>query len=157
GLGVPEQSLPAVRAIHDEAELDAIAGTLPAEAYEALFFLGSGESLEAVRQSLAVDKPAAVDVEDFGAALETPTSQRRFKVVIDDQDLEAMLDAPLEKWRVFLHQSQTKLATAHFSGPARVLGGAGTGKTVVAMHRAKHLATQVFTGDEDRILFTTFT
>lgn len=157
GLGVPEVALPQVRAIRAEIELDALAASLPAEAYEALFFLGSGEPLEAVRQSLAVEKPSTIDTEDFGAALETATSQRRFAVVTDDQELEAILDAPLEKWRIFLHPSQRRIVTAHFKGPARVLGGAGTGKTVVAMHRAKHLVTQVFTGDEERVLFTTFT
>ena len=62
---------------------------------------------------------------------------------------------PLEKWRVFLHPSQRKVVQKNFSGPARVLGGAGTGKTVVAMHRAKYLASKL--GDKDRILFTTFT
>lgn len=157
GLGVPELALPQVRAIRAESELDLLAATLPPEAYEALFFLGSGSSLEEVRQALAVEKPVAIDPTDFSAALETATSQRRFHVVTDDQELEAILDAPLEKWRIYLHPSQRRIVTASFNGPARVLGGAGTGKTVVAMHRAKHLATQVFTGDEDRILFTTFT
>ena len=156
-LGVPDVALPKVRAVRAESELDLLAATLPPEAYEALFFLGSGSSLEEVRQSLAVEKPATVDPADFGAALETATTQRRFHVVTDDQELEAILDAPLDKWRIYLHPSQRRIVTANFNGPARVLGGAGTGKTVVAMHRAKHLATQVFTGDEDRILFTTFT
>jgi superfamily I DNA/RNA helicase len=63
----------------------------------------------------------------------------------------------LEKWRVFLHPSQEKLVTKEFKGSCRVLGGAGTGKTVVAMHRAKHLARDVFKGKNDRILFTTYT
>lgn len=157
GLGVPAQSLPEIRTITREAELDVLAHALPPEAYEALFFLGAGESLEAVRQALAVEKPPAVDTQDFDAALASATSQRRFTLVTDDQDLEAILDAPLEKWRVFLHPSQRRIVTADFSGPARVLGGAGTGKTVVAMHRAKHLVTQVFASEDDRILFTTFT
>ena len=58
------------------------------------------------------------------------------------QGLDGHLDAPLEKWRVFLHPSQEKLVAKKFNGPARVLGGAGTGKTVVAMHRARHLASR---------------
>jgi superfamily I DNA/RNA helicase len=62
---------------------------------------------------------------------------------------------PLEKWRIFLHPMQRKLVSREFSGAYRVLGGAGTGKTVVAMHRAKWLASRL-TGKE-RILFTTFT
>ena len=72
-------------------------------------------------------------------------------------DLTSILDAPLEKWRVFLHPSQEKLVSKKFNGPARVLGGAGTGKTVVAMHRARHLAETLFTDKTDRILFTTYT
>ena len=72
-------------------------------------------------------------------------------------DLTSILNAPLAKWRVFLHPSQDKLVGKKFNGPARVLGGPGTGKTVVAMHRARHLAGQVFTEKTDRILFTTYT
>jgi superfamily I DNA/RNA helicase len=157
GLGVPEQALSEIRGIRSDAELDGLAARLPQEAYEALFFLSSGETIEAVRQTLAVEKPTTIDPTDFAAALDTAASQRRFTVVTDDQELEAILDAPLEKWRIFLHPSQRRIVTANFSGPARVLGGAGTGKTVVAMHRAKHLVTQIFTGEEDRVLFTTFT
>ena len=62
---------------------------------------------------------------------------------------------PLEKWRVFLHPTQRKIVNKNYSGPSRVLGGAGTGKTVVAMHRAKHLASTL--KDKERILFTTYT
>jgi hypothetical protein len=117
-----------VRAVTSESQLDALATSLPTEAYEALFFLGTGEPLESVRQSLAIEKPAAIDTNDFETALTAPNSQRRFAIVVDDQELEAMLDAPLEKWRVFLHPSQQKMISASFKGPARVLGGAGTGR-----------------------------
>ena len=156
-VGVPEENLPLVRSIRSAEELDVQASALPSDAYEALFFLAAGESLESVRTSQGIDTTVQVDVEDFEAALSKATTQRRFALVTDDQELEAMLDAPLEKWRVFLHPSQRRMVTAHYRGPARVLGGAGTGKTVVAMHRAKHLATKVFTEDTDRLLFTTFT
>ena len=66
-----------------------------------------------------------------------------------------MFNAPLERWRVFLHASQRRLVERHWNGPVRVLGGAGTGKTVVAMHRARWLARKLPAGQ--RILFTTFT
>ena len=66
-----------------------------------------------------------------------------------------MFSAPLERWRVFLHPSQRRLVERHWNGPVRVLGGAGTGKTVVAMHRARWLARHLPEGE--RILFTTFT
>src|SRR5690606_33594939 len=63
--------------------------------------------------------------------------------------------APLDRWRVFLHPTQRNVVTRSFNGPARVTGGAGTGKTVVAMHRAKWLAGQI--GANEKVLFTTFT
>lgn len=157
GLGVPIELVPQVRQIFTPEQLDEIADVFPPDAYEALFFLAAGESLEAVRQAMALETPEAVDTQDYAAALDKPATRRRFALVTDDQELEAILDAPLEKWRIFLHPSQRRLVTAQFAGPARVLGGAGTGKTVVAMHRAKHLVTEVFTADTDRILFTTFT
>ena len=72
-------------------------------------------------------------------------------------DLEALLNSPLEQWRVFLHPLQRKIVETNASGPMRVLGSAGTGKTVVAMHRAKYLLENVFVNSTDRILFTTFT
>ena len=95
--------------------------------------------------------------DDFAAALESDASRKHFVIVDNDEALEAMLDAPLERWRIFLHPSQRQLVERAWSGPVRVLGGAGTGKTVVAMHRAAWLAQHVYTGERDRILFTTFT
>jgi superfamily I DNA/RNA helicase len=158
-LGVPEALLPLIRKIKTQEELDQLSAQLPQEAYEALFFLASGYSLEEVFREM--EKPAevlpAVDTSDYAAALENPDSRRRFFVVEDDLELTAILSAPLEKWRVFLHPSQRRLVERDWNGPVRVLGGAGTGKTVAAMHRAKWLAQQVFTGANDRILFTTFT
>lgn len=156
-LGVPEEHLPALRAVRSIAHLDALRPSLPPEAYEAVYWLSEGESLEEVEKAMAVAPPPTVDTADFGAALDRDVSRRRFVVVDNDAALEAMLDAPLEKWRTFLHPSQRELIARSWNGPVRVLGGAGTGKTVVAMHRANYLAEKVFTQPDDRILFTTFT
>jgi superfamily I DNA/RNA helicase len=102
-----------------------------------------------------------VDPADVDSALERMDSQAEFIVFTDDEALEAMLSAPMETWRVFLHPSQRRLVERHWSGPVRVLGGAGTGKTVAAIHRARWLAEQLLTGPDagasDRVLFTTFT
>ena len=106
---------------------------------------------------MAVEIVEEVDTEDFETALDNASTMRRFALLTDDAELEAMLDSPLDKWRTFLHPSQRRLVSRTYSGPARVLGGAGTGKTVVAMHRARYLATQVFKAETDRLLFTTFT
>ena len=157
--GVPAPLLAAVRALQSEEDLDRLAPHLPSEAAEMLYLFAAGYDLvgaiEEAERSKA--KLAAVDVEDFEAALAKPESRQHFKVVEDERVLEEMLDAPLEQWRIFLHPSQRKLAEIQANGPVRVLGGASTGKTVVLMHRAKHLASEVFNGKDDRILVTTFT
>jgi superfamily I DNA/RNA helicase len=131
---------------------------LPALAYEGLKFLVDGEPLADVRDALGLSGASpAVEPGDFEAALQRDSSKQHFVLVENDEALQAMLDAPLEKWRVFLHPSQRQLVERSWNGPVRVLGGAGTGKTVVAMHRAAYLAREVYTGERDRILFTTFT
>ncbi len=66
---------------------------------------------------------------------------------------EADLAAPVEDWMTFLHPSQAALVRRTFNGPARIRGGAGTGKTVVGLHRAAYLARM---HPQGRILFTTF-
>jgi len=156
-LGIPEGLLPSVRSIQSEKELEDAESWLPAEASEALLMLAAGFSKEEVYAEVvqpALDEQ--VDTEDFAAALDQADSKRRFVVVEDDRALQEILASPLEHWRIFLHPSQRKLVQMQANGPVRVLGGAGTGKTVVAMHRAKWLAENVFTSSSDRILFTTF-
>ena len=153
-LGVPTVMVDEVRGVSDESELDAVQSRLPADAYESLFLYLAGETYE----RLVLDREYVeerVDIDDFGTALTRLDSRAKFVVIDDDLALEAMLDAPLEKWRVFLHPSQRRLVERNWNGPVRVLGGAGTGKTVVAMHRARWLARH-FPG-RGKILFTTFT
>ena len=153
-LGVPAAMLAEVRTVRDDADLDGMQPRLPLEAYEALFLYLAGESYEdLVRERAAPQEP--VDTRDFAAALSRDDSRGRFVVVEDELELEAMLNAPLERWRVFLHPSQRRLVERPWNGPARVLGAAGTGKTVVAMHRARWLARNL--PGRGRILFTTFT
>lgn len=157
--GLPEPLLPAVRALDTADQLDELQPYLPAEAYEALFWIANlGYSIDqAIAETSAVAPVAAIDTSDVGAAFQHPDTLRRFAIIDSPDELNEILNAPLDKWRTFLHPSQAKLVRRHFNGPARVLGGAGTGKTVVAMHRARHLARAVFTEPADRILFTTFT
>ena len=152
-LGVPPAMLAEVRMVRGEEALDAMQARLPVEAYEALFLYLAGETYEQL--VLEREAPAEpVDTGDFAKALERDESRARFVVVEDEMELEAMLNAPLERWRVFLHPSQRRLVERRWNGPVRVLGGAGTGKTVVAMHRARRFARDLQPG---RILFTTFT
>ena len=121
--------------------------------------MAEGQEISDVLDELDRQQPERpVDLDDVATALSTPESQAEFLVLTDDDELEAMLSAPLEQWRVFLHPSQRRLIERNWNGPVRVLGGAGTGKTVVAMHRARWLAKQWIDANQPgRILFTTFT
>ena len=125
-LGVPSDWLDAVRVVGDSA-LDQLLENLPQEAAERLFKLALGEP---------VPRPVAVS----GDPLMHPDAQRRFRVMDSHEDLKRALDYPWDQWLVFLHPDQRQVATASFNGPARVTGSAGTGKTVVALHRIAHLA-----------------
>ena len=156
-LGIPEDLLPLIRTITSESELEGSENKMPEESFEALYMLAAGYTQEEVYNEIVASKPATIDTSDFSRALSRPESQRRFAVIEDDIELQEILAAPLEHWRIFLHPSQRRIVQMKANGPVRVLGGAGTGKTVVAMHRAKWLAENFFTEDNDRILFTTFT
>ena len=155
-LGVPKELISSVRKICSEEALDALQPRLPAEAYEGLFLVAAGDSVNLVLQSRETRVDQTIDTSDFAAALATAESQSRFVVVDDDEAMLAIMNAPLAQWRVFLHPTQNKLARGDRSGPVRVLGGAGTGKTVLAMHRAKWLAENRALGGK-KVLFTTFT
>lgn len=154
-LGVPEDLLALVRTVKQDIDLDAIEHRIPVEAYEGLFLYAAGSRYDEIINEREFSDQQ-VDTEDFAAALDTLDTQSRFVVVDDELELQAMLNAPLDKWRVFLHPSQRKLTRGVKNGAVRVLGGAGTGKTVVAMHRAKWLAEHI-ADDNKRVLFTTFT
>jgi superfamily I DNA/RNA helicase len=139
--GVPEEWLGEVGEA-TEATIFEVADHLPAEAAEALLELATGG-----RPKRPVQAPA--DADPFAH----PDAQRRFRIVADAEELERALEAPWEKWIVFLHPAQREVVEREFNGPARVAGSAGTGKTIVALHRAVHLARR---HPEARVLLATF-
>ena len=139
--GVPVEWLPDIHVADEDGILD-IASHLPSEAAEALLEFATGGMPHMPRQV-----PVGVD------PFEHPDAQRRFRVMHDREELERALDFPWEKWAVFLHPAQREIVERDFSGPARVSGSAGTGKTIVALHRAVHLAR---VNPNARVLLTTF-
>jgi superfamily I DNA/RNA helicase len=143
--GVPAEWLMDVREA-DEDGLLALSAHLPAEAAEAILELATGGTPQ-------VAKPEAATAGGAPDPFTHPDAQRRFCVVTSVDELERALDAPWDKWAVFLHPEQRELVTRIYSGPARVSGSAGTGKTVVALHRAVQLAR---THPDGRILLATF-
>ena len=139
-FGVPEEWVDDVRAADEDSLFDVITH-LPQEAQEAILRLAVGERPQPPKQL-----PAEAD------AFTHPDAQRRFRV-LTNVELERALEFPWEKWAVFLHPDQRALVERSFNGPARVSGSAGTGKTIVAIHRAVQLARRT---PEARVLLTTF-
>jgi superfamily I DNA/RNA helicase len=140
GYGVPVEWLSAVN-LADEDSLLTLAEHLPAEAAEALLELATGGK----PQPVAVPKPS----DPFNH----PDAQRRFRVMNGVEELEQALNYPWDKWTIFLHPAQQQWVMRDYAGPARVAGSAGTGKTIVALHRAVNLARE---RPEARVWLTTF-
>ena len=139
--GVPEEWLEDVKQATEDFILE-LADHLPAEAAEALLDIATGGTPETV-------KPVRLTQSPF----EHPDAKRRFRVMSNQEELERALDYPWEKWTVFLYPKQRQFAEQAYKGPARVSGSAGTGKTIVALHRAVNLARD---NADSRVLLTTF-
>lgn len=154
-LGVPEVQLDLVKSFVSKEEFHKAEPSMPHDAYEHLSWLAEGFPMEEVLELVSEEQTAATSSEDLSAALDVSTTLKSFVVVEGEDELRRIMAEPLEKWRVFLHPTQRKIVQKEYSGSVRVLGGAGTGKTVVAMHRAKHLASMC--EGQQRILMTTFT
>ncbi|MGP5592170.1 3'-5' exonuclease [Corynebacterium flavescens] len=137
---------------------------------DATLGLLSGMSIAEVRADLQLDSAAESDedtsatsptAEKTGdddaliAGMQTPAGRMDFLIDPGQEELEEIINGgSFAQWRVFLHPSQRRAVTARHSGSARITGGAGTGKTVVVIHRTKHLLD---TDPGSRVLLTTFT
>ena len=141
GYGVPPVWLDDVFEATEDTILD-LAEHLPEEAAEALIELAVGGTPK-------MAEPVGAEVDPF----DHPDAQRRFRVMTNVEELERALEYPWEKWTVFLHPAQRQWVERDYSGPARVAGSAGTGKTIVALHRAVFLARA---HSDARVLLTTF-
>ena len=152
-LGVPEDMLSLVRSFKDTSDLDDHDSVLPQDTYIILSELAGGVKYEDLLREIDTE---ARNKTTFKDSLYHSKTKNQFVIIKTDESLKKMMDAPLGKWRVYLHPTQERLVKMNANGPMRVLGGAGTGKTVVAMHRARRLATEVFTGPDDKILFLVY-
>lgn len=141
GYGVPAEWLADVQSATED-NLLVLADHLPAEAAEALLELATGGKPRVQPNSVGTANP-----------FDHPDAQRRFRVMANVAELQAALDFPWEKWTVFLHPEQRQWVERSYTGAARIAGSAGTGKTIVALHRAVHLARSY---PDSRILLTTF-
>jgi superfamily I DNA/RNA helicase len=139
-VGVPADWIEDVRSASEDGFFK-LAAHLPGEAAEALLEYAATGKLPAPAPAATVNP------------YEHPDTLRRIRPIADQEELEQALSFPWDKWGVFLHPSQRSSVERDHGGPARVAGSAGTGKTIVALHRAVRLAKA---DPRARILLTTF-
>lgn len=147
-IGVPQELIAQVMQIKSLDDLDPLEEFLPSDAYENIFNLLDGEDIDNIIAEI-VEGQAKADEDQ----LLSNNNKRRFVELTDDEDLQRILDNDMDKWQLFLHPSQQKLVDADYKGTMKVSGGAGTGKTVAALHRLKHLCEN----PDAKVLFTTYT
>ncbi|MFC5752602.1 UvrD-helicase domain-containing protein [Actinomadura rugatobispora] len=156
GLGLDAEVLPIIRLVTNDDHLGALETMLPEPQFLALLALADGMTLQEAWEEVCrllpdSEPPAEVDTADLVTAMERTPSEIAF--VSGSDELASILENPFALWRLFLHPAQRKLAyRPSYTGSAQVTGGAGTGKTVTALHRARYLAAR-----SERVLVTTFT
>ncbi|MET8180352.1 UvrD-helicase domain-containing protein [Streptomyces sp. NPDC005336] len=156
-LGVAEPLIPIALKLTTDDELLGLAEYAPRHTGEVLLRLRDGIPYQQVRgevtEPVAVEPEAEFDAEDWQAAVD----RSQAVVITDDESIQSILEeGDFGRWKVFLHPTQEKLVHRTYSGPARVGGGPGTGKTIVALHRVRHLVDQLPPGHNTPVLFTTF-
>ena len=140
-VGVPSDWIEDIQNASEDNFLD-LADHIPAEAAEALLdYIATGQ----------LKTPDAI--EEGLDPFTHPDAQRRFRVMENMDELEMALEYPWDKWAIYLHPAQRQIVDQTFNGPARVSGSAGTGKTVVALHRVAHILKAE---PAVKILLTTF-
>jgi hypothetical protein len=144
GLGVGRPLLSTIGKIRTEEQLLDFAECVPQLTADVLLALHDGASVEEVMEQVTAPVSATepVDPADYAAAADRPASL----VTTDDETLQAILAGGFERWQVYLHPVQRRVVERSYNGPARVSGGPGTGKTIVALHRVKWLVERLPAG-----------
>jgi len=159
-LGIDESLAAQALAAADENALMALAENAVEWQGLALLDLATGLSVAEVQDKLSLGEPptdetAASDVDRLVQGLRHPAAQMSFAWIEDNAELRRVIEGgDFAAWRIFLHPEQRKYAKRSYSGPFRLSGGAGTGKTVVLLHRTRMLARRE---PSSRVLLTTFT
>ncbi|WP_460362586.1 UvrD-helicase domain-containing protein [Actinocorallia lasiicapitis] len=154
-LGVSEPLIPLIFKLAAEDELLALVEIAPQLTGDVLLALFDGRTAEEILEQITAPVAAdeEIDEDDYASALTRPATA----VTTDDVALQSVLeDGDFGRWRIFLHPTQRKIVERAYSGPARVSGGPGTGKTIVALHRVRQLVEQLPPGDGKDVLLTTF-
>ncbi|ANS29902.1 putative ATP-dependent DNA helicase [Rhodococcus opacus] len=157
-LGLEPDLAERAYAASDEDTLLDIAANAVGWQGSALLDLATGLHIDTIREKHGFTDSPVDDTldedEQILKALEQPASKMQFTFVEDDEELRRVIEGgDFAAWRTFLHPEQRKYVEQNHSGAFRLSGGAGTGKTVVAIHRARSLALSDPTA---RIVLTTY-
>ena len=149
-VGVPQALVPSALNVDNLSALEDLMDYLPDDAFENLFYLLDGADINLLKQDIKEGLQSETKDE-----MDSKNNARSFIELTDDEMLNEALQGSLQKWKYYLHPSQSALVNRDYKGPIKVSGGAGTGKTVAALHRLKYLSLRNM--DSLPILFTTFT
>ncbi|KHO30051.1 3'-5' exonuclease [Corynebacterium minutissimum] len=156
-LGLSPQTVALLEQADSVEDLESSLVTAPSWEHDAVLGLLSGMSIAEVREDLGLVEPAMADTSSDKAlvdGIKSPAARMDFAIDPGEEELAAILTSSFAEWRVFLHPSQRRAVEAEHSGSARITGGAGTGKTVVVVHRTKHLLQK---NPRARVFLTTYT
>ena len=147
-IGIPQELISKVVLIKGLDDLDKLEPILPDDAFENIYNILDGEDIDNIIAT--IEDGQANNNED---KLLSDNNRRRFVELTDDDVLQRIIEQGMDKWQIFLHPSQRKLVDAEYKGTMKVSGGAGTGKTIAAIHRLKFLCEK----PNANVLFTTYT
>ena len=162
-LGVVEEAITIARTIQTEEELDESEERFDPLSFQVLYALAAGYSEQEVFSLVGNEGQQVTETsqeKSFEELINTNQSRQTIFTPQSIEELRRFFDGELDTWRVWLHPEQRKFAYRDYNGPAMVRGGAGTGKTVVAMHRAKYIADELVKDAKatgKKVLVTTFT
>ncbi|AEW01072.1 DNA helicase [Niastella koreensis] len=147
-IGVPEILLPSVLKVNNFEGLEKLESYLPIDVFENLFYLLEGAHIDTLISEVQEGRTNNDE-------LRSKNNARSFIELTDDEIFNEALQGSLQKWKYYLHPSQSAFVYGDFKESIKLSGGAGTGKTIAALHRLKHLAGKV--ENSLPVLFTTFT
>ncbi|GAB3593850.1 DNA-dependent helicase II [Corynebacterium faecale] len=170
-LGIEPAATQVVMGLDSEDNIEDVLEGSPAWERDALLGIVAGFTIEEIRESLGIKTTDALTEEERNSdkaiieGLKKPGARMEFAYIenVNTDELRKVIDSgDFHSWRVFIHPDQQAIVEQNFSGAGRVSGGAGTGKTVVVVHRANRLvtsngATPMLDSAPPRVLLTTFT
>jgi len=151
-FGVPVALIDKLRQMNDLNDLEKVEVFLSTEVFDRLLnlFIQTDSQIDVVP-----DEQTNLSDLRLKAAIHRVENSEQVRV-LEEHEFETALSKSLAEWMLFLHPSQRQLVEMKFSGPARIKGGAGTGKTVIAIHRALYLARIMHATQERKVLFLTY-